>query len=59
MGPFTIDSDSKINKIQLFKDKYCIALMFNLNDNGDFQINIGFEDTIKALEWQDLLEKIK
>jgi len=51
MGPFNIDSDSLINKIQIVKEKYCLDLSFNLNGNGLFALKIGFDDTLKALEW--------
>ena len=59
LGPFVINSDSKINKIQLMKDKYCLNLVFNMNGNGDLSLNIGFDDSNKALEWQDHCEKVK
>lgn len=51
MGPFNIDGDTQINKIQIIKDKYCLILEFNLNNNGFFTLKIGFDDTFKALEW--------
>lgn len=58
MGPFSIDSMTQVAKIQIFKDKFSLNLSFNLNNTGLFTLKIGFDDTIKALEWQDLIEKI-
>ena len=55
MGPFPIDSDSKINKIQILKEKYSLSLMFTLPNNtvdsGQFNLKIGFDDSSQALEW--------
>ena len=41
------------------KDKYCLNLVFNMNGNGDLSLNIGFDDSNKALEWQDHCERVK
>lgn len=59
MGPFIIDDQAVVKKIYIVKEKYCLDLMFNLNENGLFNLKVGFDDTNQALEWQDLLEKIK
>ncbi|CDW89867.1 oxysterol binding family protein [Stylonychia lemnae] len=59
MGPFIIDGQAVLKKIQIVKEKYCLDLMFNLNDSGLFNLILGFDDSNQALEWQDLIEKIR
>lgn len=59
MGPFVITREAKINKIQIFKEKYALSLFIPLNNNGLFNLKIGFDETGQALEWQDAIEKVK
>jgi len=53
MGPFDVNSSAKINKIQLFKDKYSLLLQFQLKSRGKdknvsrgemFEMRVGFDD---------------
>ena len=57
VGPLDINGETQINKIQIFKDKFCLMMIFNIN--GKFQLKLGFDDTIQALEWQDVIENVK